>query len=83
VACSLVAITILNRFQRDIAPTRAAVLYTMEPVFAAVFAASFVGEEMTPRKLLGGAIIIGGNLVCELVRRRGGGAAPPSGGAGA
>jgi drug/metabolite transporter (DMT)-like permease len=70
VACSLVAITILNRFQRDLAPTRAAVLYTMEPVFAAAFAAACVAEPMTARKILGGAIIVGGNLVCELVGRR-------------
>lgn len=68
-ACSIVAISIMNRFQRDITPTRAAVLYTLEPVFAALFAWGFVSEEMTLPKILGGAIIVGGNLVCELFRR--------------
>jgi drug/metabolite transporter (DMT)-like permease len=70
VFCTVVAISILNRFQRDIAPTRAAVLYTLEPVFAACFAVAFVAEPMTLRKILGGAIIVGGNLVCELVGRQ-------------
>lgn len=66
--CSIAAITIMNRFQRDLPPTRAAVIYTLEPVFAAVFAAAG-GEPMTLRKILGGAIIVGGNLVCEAFRR--------------
>ena len=67
--CSIAAITIMNRFQRDLPPTRASVIYTLEPVFAAAFAA-WGGEAMTLRKLLGGAIIVGGNLVCELFQSR-------------
>lgn len=72
--CSVAAMWALNRFQRDLPPTRAAVLYMMEPVFAAVLAVLFDGELMTARKLLGGAVIVGGNLVCErmgLSRREG------------
>jgi drug/metabolite transporter (DMT)-like permease len=70
VACSVVAMGVLNRFQRDIPATRASVLYMMEPVFAAVFALIFTGETMTPRKIIGGAIILGGNLLCELIGRK-------------
>jgi drug/metabolite transporter (DMT)-like permease len=69
-ACSVVAMGVLNRFQRDIPATRASVLYMMEPVFAAVFALIFTGEAMTARKFIGGAIILGGNLLCELMVRR-------------
>lgn len=68
--CSVVAILILNRWQREVTPTRAAVIYTMEPVFAALFAWLAVSEPMTGRKLLGGAIIVAGNLVCEVVGAR-------------
>ncbi len=71
VACSVVAITLMNRFQRDLPPTRAAVIYTLEPVFAGVFAAAYGGEDMTFRKLAGGAIVIAGNLLCEVFRRKG------------
>jgi len=70
VACSVVAIGVLNRYQRDISATRASVLYMMEPVFAAFFALLFTGEAMTARKWIGGAIILGGNLLCEVIGRR-------------
>jgi drug/metabolite transporter (DMT)-like permease len=69
-ACSVVAMGVLNRYQRDISATRASVLYMMEPVFAALFALVFTGESMTSRKIIGGAIILGGNLLCELIGRK-------------
>jgi drug/metabolite transporter (DMT)-like permease len=68
--CSVVAILILNRWQREVTPTRAAVIYTMEPVFAALFSWLLIAEPMTGRKLIGGAIIVAGNLVCEVVGAR-------------
>jgi drug/metabolite transporter (DMT)-like permease len=68
-ACSVVAMGVLNRFQRDISATRASVLYMLEPVFAAGFAALLSGEAMTARKVLGGAVILIGNLACELLGR--------------
>lgn len=74
---SVVAIWLMNRFQRSLAATRAAIIYTLEPVFAAALSAAFIHEPMTPRKILGGAIIVAGNVVCEALRRRG--AAPGSG----
>ena len=70
VACTVVAMGVLNRYQRDIPATRASVLYMFEPVFAALFALVFTGEAMTPRKLIGGGIILGGNLLCELIGRK-------------
>lgn len=68
--CSVAAFWALNRYQRDISPTRAAVIYTLEPVVAAVLAVLLDGEPMTSRKLLGGAVIVGGNLVCELMNAK-------------
>lgn len=69
-ACTVVAMGVLNRYQRDISATRASVIYMIEPVFAAVFATLVGGEAMTLRKVLGGAVILLGNLACELVGRR-------------
>lgn len=69
VACSIGATTIMNRHQRDLAPSRAAVLYAMEPVCAMVFSTAFQFEPLTPAKLAGGAVIVFGNLACELLRR--------------
>jgi drug/metabolite transporter (DMT)-like permease len=61
---------VLNRFQRDISATRASVIYMIEPVIAALFAALVAGEAMTTRKVVGGAVILLGNLACELMGRR-------------
>lgn len=69
-ACSVVAMGVLNRFQRDISATRASVIYMLEPVVAALCAVLFTGEAMTLRKLAGGAIILLGNLACERMGRR-------------
>jgi len=68
-ACSVIAMGVLNRYQRDVSATRASVLYMIEPVFAALFAALLAGEALTARKLAGGAIILLGNLACELLGR--------------
>ncbi|HLY73320.1 MAG TPA: DMT family transporter [Planctomycetota bacterium] len=69
-ACSVIAMGVLNRYQREISATRASVIYMIEPVFAALFAALLAGESMTARKILGGAVILIGNLACELMGRQ-------------
>lgn len=69
-ACTVIAMGVLNRYQRDISATRASVIYMIEPVFAALFAAGLAGEPMTTRQVLGGAVILLGNLACELMGRR-------------
>lgn len=47
---------------------KAGVLYATEPVFAAIFAASFFGERMGPRELAGAGLILLGVFVSELWR---------------
>jgi len=47
-------------------PVRAGVIYSLEPVFAAVFAMSFFGEGMSAREVLGSAAILLGVLVAEV-----------------
>jgi drug/metabolite transporter (DMT)-like permease len=54
------------RYQRDIAASRAAVIYCLEPVFAAMIGALFVREPFTWRIAAGGAVIIAANLFIEL-----------------
>jgi drug/metabolite transporter (DMT)-like permease len=50
-------------------PVRAGVIYSLEPVFAAVFAMAFFGEGMSRREVLGSAAILLGVLVAELKKR--------------
>ena len=56
--------------QAHLAPTRSAIVMSMEPVFAAVFAVLFGGEPATTRMLVGGGLVLSAMLVTELVPRR-------------
>jgi drug/metabolite transporter (DMT)-like permease len=55
-----------TRFQKDTTPTRAVVIFSIEPVIASAIAAVVLGETLGREGLLGGALIIGGVLVSEL-----------------
>ncbi|HET7432368.1 MAG TPA: DMT family transporter [Nocardioides sp.] len=56
--------------QAHLAPTRSAIIMSMEPVFAALFAVLFGGEPTTTRMLLGGSLMLTAMLIVELVPRR-------------
>jgi drug/metabolite transporter (DMT)-like permease len=56
--------------QAHLAPTRSAIIMSMEPVFAAFFAVLLGGESVTLRMLLGGAMVLAAMLLVELVPRR-------------
>jgi drug/metabolite transporter (DMT)-like permease len=56
--------------QAHLAPTRTAIIMSMEPVFAALFAVLLGGESATVRMLLGGAMVLAAMLVVELAPRR-------------
>ena len=56
--------------QAHLAPTRSAIIMSMEPVFAAVFAVLLGGESLTARMLLGGGLVLTAMFVVELVPRR-------------
>ena len=56
--------------QAHLAPTRTAIIMSMEPVFAALFAVLLGGESLTSRMLFGGAMVLAAMLVVELVPRR-------------
>ena len=51
--------------QRVIDPVRTTLIFTLEPVFAAVFAWTLGGEALVPLKALGGALILAAMLVSE------------------
>jgi drug/metabolite transporter (DMT)-like permease len=66
---SVAAFWVMMRFQRDVPPTRVAIIYCLEPVFAAILAWIFVAEGMRGFEIWGGALILAGNLACEWLRR--------------
>jgi drug/metabolite transporter (DMT)-like permease len=62
---------IQTRAQRDVSPTRTAIILTMEPVFAGLFGFLLAGERLAARGWLGAACIVAGMLVAELGRPAG------------
>jgi drug/metabolite transporter (DMT)-like permease len=56
--------------QAHLPPTRSAVIMSMEPVFAALFAVLFGGEAATVRMVLGGLMVLAAMLLVELAPRR-------------
>jgi len=47
-------------------PIKATLIFSLEPVFAAIFAAAFFGERMHAREYLGGALILGGVVLSQV-----------------
>jgi drug/metabolite transporter (DMT)-like permease len=64
--CATVFTTyVQTRFQKDTTPTRAVIIFTIEPVIAAVLAYFFLGEILGTMGMFGAALIVGGILVSE------------------
>jgi len=70
---TVIAVYCWNRWQKDLGPSRAAVLYTMEPVFATVISmlmlreSLFVDGQLRVLFIVGAAIVIAANIGCELL----------------
>ena len=56
--------------QAHLPPTRSAIIMSMEPVFAALFAVLLGGENLTVRMLVGGGMVVAAMLVVEVAPRR-------------
>jgi drug/metabolite transporter (DMT)-like permease len=68
VVASAGAFLVQTRAQREVAPTKTAVILTMEPVFAGLFGFLVAGERLAARGWAGAALILAGMLVAELGR---------------
>lgn len=51
--------------QRHIKDTQTALIFSLEPVFAVIFAVLFGGETLTTSQIIGGSLIVGGILVSK------------------
>jgi drug/metabolite transporter (DMT)-like permease len=65
-AAGALALVLQTWAQSHLSATRAAVIMTMEPVFAAAFAVALGGEHLTLRMLAGGALVLVAMYVVEL-----------------
>jgi drug/metabolite transporter (DMT)-like permease len=64
------ALSLMNVFQRELEPVRAAILYALEPIWAALVGIAMGMDGFTPYLWLGGALLFGGNLVAEIGEQR-------------
>jgi len=55
-----------TRYQRDTTPTRAAIIFTIEPLWATLLAFTLIGEVIGYWGFAGGALIIAGIMISEL-----------------
>jgi drug/metabolite transporter (DMT)-like permease len=63
---TVVAISLMNVYQRELDPVRAAILYAVEPVWAALVSIA-VGADVADRWLwIGGGGLLAGNVIAEL-----------------
>jgi drug/metabolite transporter (DMT)-like permease len=65
-AATVVTFLLMTWAQARMSATHAAVIYALEPVFAALLAALFLGERLSGREFWGGALVLVGILVAEL-----------------
>jgi drug/metabolite transporter (DMT)-like permease len=63
---SALAITVQTWAQARTTAVRAALIYAMEPVFAAVYSVALGYETLGTREWVGGSFIVAGVLVAEL-----------------
>lgn len=66
VACTSVAFLVQNIMQKFTSPTHTALIYSGEPVFAAIFAYFVAGERLTIGGIFGAAMILSGMLIAEM-----------------
>lgn len=59
------AFFIQTKMQQFTTPTHTALIFSMEPVFAAISAFFLAGELLTPRGLLGAGLVLTGMLIAE------------------
>lgn len=66
VLATAVAFYVQARAQQFTTPNRTALIFSMEPFFAALFAYWILGQVLTAREWVGGVLILAGILVSEL-----------------
>lgn len=67
---TLGAFSLMTFFQPKLDPTRAALIYLVEPIWAGAFAWLAAGRAMTGAELQGAAIILAANAIVELLSAR-------------
>lgn len=65
---TIICFTLQNTFQRYVTPTRAGLIYTLDPVWSLLAGFFFLGERLSPREWLGCGVIFLAALIPLIVR---------------
>ena len=63
---TLVNLALQTRFQKEVTPTKAGIIYSFEPIFAAIFAFFALNEKITNFEFIGSVLIFTGLIVSEV-----------------
>lgn len=63
---TLITTALQTKYQKNVTPAKAGIIFSFEPIFAAVFAFFLLGEKITNFGYLGAGLIMMGLLVSEL-----------------
>jgi drug/metabolite transporter (DMT)-like permease len=70
--CSLFATTFMytvqNHYQQFLSVTSTAIIFSLEPLFAAITAFIVLNEGITVKTIIGGSLLIGGMIASELLQ---------------
>lgn len=64
---TIVALFLQAKYQKDTTPARSAVIFSLEPLLASLFAFGIINERLSTVGMIGGMFIISGVLVSELL----------------
>ena len=66
VLCSAIAFVAQTTVQKYTTPTHTGLLFSLEPVFAAIFAFAFAGEVLTTKGYIGACLVLLGVIIAEV-----------------
>jgi drug/metabolite transporter (DMT)-like permease len=72
ILATLVTTYLQTRYQKEVSPTKAGIVYSFEPIFAALIAFFVLSEKITNFGFIGSILIVSGLLVSELYDSFGG-----------
>lgn len=64
---SIFATMLHTKYQKEVTPTKAGIIFSMEPIFATIIAVVFLSESVSMFGVIGSAFIFAGLLVSELI----------------
>jgi drug/metabolite transporter (DMT)-like permease len=66
ILATVLSTTLQTKYQKNISPTKAGIIFSFEPIFSAAFAYYYIHEKISCFSFIGGILIFTGLLVTEL-----------------